>query len=187
MTDLNERLDDLKKDIQEPDFLSGKGLSNEVNINIFCYDPSDEMKIRYFIEKLKVDISLKNCKILAFNLFDLFIDVSNDRKLINKYLEKEKKANQTVLLKSITSVVGCEKIIQKMNLDNSQNTNNEVVLIYGVGQVNPFIKLHTILNEIQKVTDLPIIAFYPGKYNGLTVSLFGEFKPSPYYRAFNRK
>ena len=34
------------------DFLEGKGLSNEVNIRIFCYDPKDEMAVRYFIEKL---------------------------------------------------------------------------------------------------------------------------------------
>ena len=32
-----ERLDNLRALIQEPDFLAGKGLSNEVNIRIFCY------------------------------------------------------------------------------------------------------------------------------------------------------
>lgn len=186
MTDLNERLDNLKKTIQKPDFLEGKGLSNEVNINIFCYDPKDEMKIRYFVEKLKQDSSLKNCNILAFNLFELFVEVSNDRKLIHKYLEKEKRYGKQALLKSITNVVSYDKIIDKMDLGSSKHTNNEVVIIYGVGEVNPFLKLHMILNEIQKVTDLPIIALYPGKYNGLTVSLFGEFEPSPYYRAFNR-
>ena len=36
MSDIKERLDTLRKLIQEPDFLEGKGLSNEVNIRIFC-------------------------------------------------------------------------------------------------------------------------------------------------------
>lgn len=187
MTDLNERLDNLKKIIQEPDFLEGKGLSNEVNINIFCYDPKEEMKIRYFVEKLKQDNSLKNCNILAFDLFELFIEVSNDRKLIHKYVEKEKKSGKEALLNSIKKVVSYDKIIDKMDLNNNKHMNNEVVIIYGVGRVHPFLKLHMILNEIQKVTDLPIIALYPGKYDGLTVSLFGEFESSSYYRAFNRK
>ena len=48
MSDLMERLDSLRALIQEPEFLEGKGLSNEVNIRIFCYDPKDEMAVRYF-------------------------------------------------------------------------------------------------------------------------------------------
>ena len=58
MSSINERLDNLKKEIQKPEFLEGKGLSNEVNIRIFCYDPKDEMAVRHFTEQLVVDQSL---------------------------------------------------------------------------------------------------------------------------------
>lgn len=44
MSNLKERLDLLREEIQKQDFLQGKGLSNEVNIRIFCYDSSEEMK-----------------------------------------------------------------------------------------------------------------------------------------------
>ena len=37
MSNLKERLDLLREEIQKDDFLDGKGLSNEVNIRIFCY------------------------------------------------------------------------------------------------------------------------------------------------------
>lgn len=40
MSELMERLDNLRALIQTPEFLEGKGLSNEVNIRIFCYDPN---------------------------------------------------------------------------------------------------------------------------------------------------
>ena len=46
MADIKERLDNLRIRIQEPEFLEGKGLSNEVNIRIFCYDAEDEMTVR---------------------------------------------------------------------------------------------------------------------------------------------
>ena len=46
MSEINERLDLLKETIQSQEFLEGKGLSNEVNIRIFCYDPKDEMAVR---------------------------------------------------------------------------------------------------------------------------------------------
>ena len=35
MSDIKERLDKVRALIQEPEFLEGKGLSNEVNIRIF--------------------------------------------------------------------------------------------------------------------------------------------------------
>ena len=55
MADIKERLDNLRIHIQEPEFLEGKGLSNEVNIRIFCYDAEDEMTVRQFIDQITTD------------------------------------------------------------------------------------------------------------------------------------
>ena len=55
MGDINERLDRLKLKIQTEDFLWGKGLSNEVNIWIFCYEPTEEMTVHNFVEGLIVE------------------------------------------------------------------------------------------------------------------------------------
>ena len=52
MSKLNERLDALRQLIESPGFLKGKGLSNEVNIRMFCYDPKEEMAVRHFTERL---------------------------------------------------------------------------------------------------------------------------------------
>ena len=43
MSTIEERLDKVRELIQDDDFLNSKGLSNEVNIRIFCYEPEDEM------------------------------------------------------------------------------------------------------------------------------------------------
>ena len=58
MSDIFQRLDELKRQIQEKEFLEGKGLSNEVNIMIFCYDAKNEMIVRHFIEQLVTAQSL---------------------------------------------------------------------------------------------------------------------------------
>ncbi len=58
MSDIKERLDKIRALIQEPEFLEGKGLSNEVNIRIFCYKPEDEMVVRHFVNQLETDQSL---------------------------------------------------------------------------------------------------------------------------------
>ena len=67
MSELNERLDNLKQEIQQEEFLEGKGLSNEVNIRIFCYDPKEEMMIRCFTDNLITDQSL-SCNLIEYNL-----------------------------------------------------------------------------------------------------------------------
>ena len=72
MSELNERLDNLKQEIQQEEFLEGKGLSNEVNIRIFCYDPKEEMTVRHFIEQLMVDQSLE-CHLIQCNLYQIFL------------------------------------------------------------------------------------------------------------------
>ena len=55
MGNLSERLDNLKALIQTSDFLQGKGLSNEVNIRIFCYGASEELVVQQFLSRLVSD------------------------------------------------------------------------------------------------------------------------------------
>ncbi|MGR5940587.1 DUF1788 domain-containing protein [Bacillus pacificus] len=63
--------------------------------------------------------------------------------------------------------------------------NHNVVLITGVGKVYPFVRSHTILNNLQEVIDkIPVIMFFPGRYDGQSLQLFGKFKDDNYYRAF---
>ena len=67
MSDIKERLDKVRALIQEPEFLEGKGLSNEVNIRIFCYEPENEMVVRHFVNQMETDQSL-DCHLKICNL-----------------------------------------------------------------------------------------------------------------------
>ncbi len=40
--------------LSEESFLTNKGLSNEVGIHVFCYEPKDELTVRAYFEKSKV-------------------------------------------------------------------------------------------------------------------------------------
>ena len=52
MDDIETRLDRVKNLLKDEDFLKGRGLSNEVNIRIFCYQPEEEMAVRYFVNRI---------------------------------------------------------------------------------------------------------------------------------------
>ena len=74
MSDIKERLDKVRALIQEPEFLEGKGLSNEVNIRIFCYEPENEMVVRHFVNQLETDQSL-DCHLIVCNLYKTFLSI----------------------------------------------------------------------------------------------------------------
>ena len=71
MDELKKRLDNLRTLIQEPEFLEGKGLSNEVNIRIFCYEPEKEMMVQHFIDQLITDQDI-TCHLIEINLYKTF-------------------------------------------------------------------------------------------------------------------
>ena len=83
MSNILERLDKLKVQMQDIDFQRGNGLSNEVNIHIFCYDPKDEMTVRYFTEQLVSDQGI-NCHVIEKNLCKILLKLCEDKRLLDK-------------------------------------------------------------------------------------------------------
>ncbi len=74
---VSERLDELRILIQTDNFLDGKGLSNEVNICIFCYDAKEEMAVQHFIALLHADEGL-SCHVVECNLYRTFLEICNE-------------------------------------------------------------------------------------------------------------
>lgn len=189
MNNLMERLDNLRKLIQEPDFLEGKGLSNEVNIRIFCYDPKEEMAVRHFTEKLVVDQNL-GCHLVEYNLYKVFLSVCDKRHLTDRIPALEAQKGKRYTLEQLIGgsgkrgPAGIEAIADVIR--NESHERGDVILITGVGEVFPFIRLHALLDTLQKQRfNVPILAMYPGCYDGRYVRLFEVLPPNPYYRAFN--
>ena len=100
MSNILERLDKLKAQIQDSDFQKGNGLSNEVNIHIFCYDPKDEMAVRYFTEQLVSDQDV-NCHVIEKNLYKLFLKLCEDKRLLDKIPSLEALKGTEFILKNI--------------------------------------------------------------------------------------
>ncbi len=185
MSDILERLDKLKARMQEDSFLRGEGLSNEVNIHIFCYDPADEMAVRYFVEQIVSDQDLK-CNVKENNLYKIFLKLCEDRRLLDKIPGLEKSKGSEFVLKNLAGKAASAKnfvdeICKEPFLDG------DVILITGVGEAFPFIRSHDVLNTIQPQNSgkVPIVVMYPGTFDGRDVRLFNKLEKKGYYRAFN--
>ena len=183
MNNIMERLDNLRYVIQEPDFLEGKGLSNEVNIRIFCYDAEDEMIVQHFVEQVKTDQSM-NCRLLDCNLYKIFLSICDDLDITDAIPEMEEADGQEYLLEQLHSAIGNDEFIEKMQYPSHQK--GDILLLTGVGDVFPFMRVHTLLEALQPYfSDIPILVLYPGKFDGHYLKLFDRLQPNDYYRAFN--
>lgn len=180
---INERLDNLKLEIQKPEFLEGKGLSNEVNIRIFCYDAADEMIVRHFTEQLIVDQSL-DCHLVERNLYKVFLSICDDKRITEKAAQMEEKKGKDFLFNNLQKFANNKSFVDKMQYEPHEP--GDVLLLTGVGEVFPFMRIHSLLEALQpEFPDIPILVMYPGKYDGRFVRLFDKLEPNPYYRAFN--
>ncbi len=183
MKNLEERLDRLKETIQKEDFLEGKGLSNEVNIHIFCYAPEEEMIVRHFTAQLREDRNLA-CHLIEYNLYDIFLSICADKRILDAIPAMEEKKGKEFLRKQLSRLADNQTFVEKMKYE--PHRVGDLVWITGVGDAFPFIRIHDLLNAMQpEFPDVPILVLYPGSYDGRSVQLFSKLAKNSYYRAFN--
>lgn len=183
MGEIQERLDGLRSLIQEPDFLEGKGLSNEVNIRIFCYDASEEMIVQHFISQMTADPSIR-CRLIECNLYKAFLSICDDLGITDAIPGMEEADGSIFLLEQLHAAIGVRELIEKIQY--APHKTGDVLMITGVGDAFPFIRVHVLLEALQPYfSDIPILAMYPGKFDGHQTKLFDRLQPNDYYRAFN--
>ncbi|CAI3582280.1 DUF1788 domain-containing protein [Clostridium neonatale] len=180
---IKERLDKLKALIQEQDFLDGKGLSNEVNIRIFCYDAADEMIVRHFVGQIMIDQTLK-CHLIECNLYETFLAICDDKRITKNIPRMEERKGKEYLLNQMHSIATEQAFVEKIQY--KPHEAGDVLMLTGVGEVFPFMRIHVLLEALQPhFSDIPILVLYPGVFDGHRVKLFDKLKPNDYYRAFN--
>ena len=171
MATIGESLDKLRRHMQESDFLEGKGLSNEVNIRMFCYNAKDEMTVRRFIEQITADSSL-TCRIVEHNLYEVFLSLCEEQDIMDGILEMEEADGSDYLLEQLQMSFGVDEYIGKIQYEPHQK--GDILMLSGVGDVFPFMRVHSLLE-----------ALYPGTFDGNSLRLFNTLAPNSYYRAFN--
>lgn len=188
MSYLDDRLDLAEKKIKEPKFRENRGLGNEVGYYIFDYPAEEELYVRErinYIQKRNEDSS-DEYKIIIFDLYDIMIKILEDKKYLDKcYSIEQKKGFQKVstAVANLMKVNSTDGMI--VNYIKEHTPEKAIIFITGIGKCYPIIRSHTVLNNLHLVIDkVPVVLFYPGKYDGQELVLFNEIKDDNYYRAF---
>ena len=185
---LEEKLNKAEEMMKKPSFRQNKGLGNEVGYYIFDYPAEQELFVRERIEYIrkKNEQSTDEYKIVVFDLYEIIIGILKEKGYLEKCFEFEKKKGFDRITKSVGNMLRITakdslivKYIQK------QTPEKAIVLLVGIGKCYPILRSHTVLNNLHQVIDnVPVVMFYPGKYDGQELVLFGEIKDDNYYRAF---
>jgi hypothetical protein len=187
---LDERLSEAESIIRQPSFLENKGLGNEVGYYVFDYPAEQELIVRNRIAdmKAKYNVPGNSFQIVEYDLYDMVIDILIEKGYLEKCFEFEKRKGFERITKSVGNMLRISAddslIVQRIR-DNTPDRC--VVFLTGVGKIYPILRSHKILNNLHQVVDnVPVVMFYPGKYDGHELILFGdkEAKDDNYYRAF---
>lgn len=186
--EFNERLDKIWARISDEDFLANRGVANEVRYYVFDYEPCDEMIMREKIKALKKQNNPEadGFQIIEYDLYEMVLQILEEKGYIEKCIKFEDEKGMDYLYKAVT------KMLRLTNDDNlivtrilESTSPNAVVFLTGVGKVFPFVRSHNVLNNLHQVLDsVPVVMFYPGTWNGQSLSLFGTITDGNYYRAF---
>lgn len=172
--------------IQMPKFLKMEALGGEIPFFISTYHPEQESDIVKAIHSLKNKLGNTGINVLEINLYDLVIELLEEHLGEGEIFELEKQMDKSEFKNALRSVLDISEVVMPHIKNIIEARPAQVYFITGVGNVYPFIRSHNILNNLQNIAkEAPTVMFFPGRYTGQSLELFGKLKDDNYYRAFN--
>ena len=183
MTDIKQDLDRIKGRISDANFLANKGLSNEVGIHVLQYEPQHELIVRDYIERL-VNTPSDEYRVIERDMYKILLEILEEKRVLGTVSSLEEKKGKDYLLAQLQKIATQEAFLAKMKY--KPHEHGDVLFLTGIGKVYPFMRSHKMLDSMQQeFSDIPIVMFYPGEFNGQSLNLFSKFHDGNYYRAFN--
>lgn len=188
---LSTRFEHLFQVLSSKKFLQMEGLGNEIPFFICPFPPRESNEMAEAVEGLKHRLEIKGIRVLLINLYDLSIEILKEQGVWDALLEQEAQLGRDEVLDLLQNVLDPESRLVPAIESIVENGIYDMLLLTGIGEVYPYLRAHTILNNLQsKIKEFPTVLFYPGEYTftperGSTLKLFGRLHDANYYRAFN--
>lgn len=147
-------------------FLRMEGLSKEVPFFIYHYPPAwahdvDDLRDRV-ITKLRSDDGLN---VVEINLYDLAVQLLKERGVWDRVLALEPDMDKTEFRETLQGMLDPHDHLAPAIRARLDAEPGDMVFLAGIGEVFPFIRTHTVLENLQSVvTGRPLLAWFPGTY-----------------------
>lgn len=183
---LESKFDNLELYLKDDISLNIEKLGGEIPFFVFTYIPSETNLVDKGIDNLIKKLSNADKKVLLIDLFELSIEILQSKKLLQAVLNSESTTDKVTFLNRLRNPLDVNNIIAPEIAKRIRQNSVDALLIKGVGSIFPIFRSHLLLNNLQGIIkDIPMIMFFPGRYNNFSLELFGKLKDENYYRAFN--
>jgi hypothetical protein len=188
---MQERFQHLYDVISGQRFLKKEGLGNEVPFFICPFRPEDAVEMARVRRQLVNRLGQAGVRVLKINLYDLSIEMLQDRGIWEQVMEVEPSEPKDTLKELLQGVLDPENHLVPAIAAKLSSAEFDVLFITGIGEVFPYIRSHNVLNNLQSTAkEKPTVMFFPGTYthslaSGASLDLFGRLHDDKYYRAFN--
>jgi len=190
-TSRKERAEHLFKVVTSQRFLTKQGLGNEVPFFICPYPAEEGLSMNEDRLDLVTRIAHAGIAVLDLSLYDLSLDILEERGILDQILEIERDTDKREVRELLQSVLDPKANLIPRIGNAIEATPHDAIFLSGVGEVYPYIRSHNVLNNLQSTAkDKPTVLFFPGSYThalatGASLDLFGRLHDDKYYRAFN--
>lgn len=186
MREISAQFEHIYRAVTTESFLRGEGIGGEIQFYIAAYDATKELKVRDAIQRLKRKVDTAGVNVEEINLYDIVCNILEEKGGMERMFRVEKARSKEKFLRALQSTLNMHQILIPKIQEIVDASQAKVFFLTGIGLVFPYIRSHNILNNLQNVIkEAPMIAFFPGEYDGHSLNLFGLFKDDNYYRAFN--
>jgi hypothetical protein len=186
MESIANRFEHLYKVLSDEDFLQMKSLGGEIPFFVAAFEANQYNEVENAIRGLKNKLDNDGIPVLELNLYDMVMDILNSELGDGEIFELEKSMDKDEFKEALRSILDINEVLMPKIKSMIDASNARAYFLTGIGLVFPYIRSHSVLNNLQNVAKkAPTIMFFSGDYNGLSLELFGLLKDDNYYRAFN--
>lgn len=152
-------------------FLRMEGLSKEVPFFIYHFPPAWALDVDGMRDRVSTKLqSDDGIGVVTINLYDLAVELLTERGVWDRVLSAEPTMDKTDFREMLQSMLDphdhlAPAIRFLLDAEPSTGPNRTVVFLTGIGEVFPYIRTHTVLENLQSVVvGHPMLAWFPGTY-----------------------
>jgi hypothetical protein len=171
-------------------FLRMEGLSKEVPFFIYHYSPAWAVEVEGLrnrvATKLRTDDGLN---VVDIDLYDLAVQLLQERGVWDRILAVEPEMDKGEFREMLQGMLDPHDHLAPAIRARLDAGSSAILFLTGIGEVFPFIRTHTVLENLQSVvTGRPMLAWFPGTYeftqaSGHQLRALNLTASDSYYRA----
>lgn len=156
----------LYKTLRSERFLKMQGLSKEVPFFIYHFPPSWALDVEDMRDRVQTKLqSDDGLSVVEINLYDLAIELLKERGVWDQVLDLEPTMEKSEFREALQGMLDPHDHLAPAIRARLEAQPSDMVFLTGIGEVFPFIRTHTVLENLQSVvTGRPMVVWFPGTY-----------------------